>query len=203
MRYEIIECIQNSPEWYEARRGMPTASRYKDVMAQGEGKMRSKYMRQLCGEIISGKPMVTYSNDRMEDGKKFEPWLRAKYWDETDSEVKQVGFVKLNPELCITGCSPDGLVGDQGMVEFKSVIPENLVEIIDTGKMPTGHQAQIQGCMWILGRKWTDLVFGHPDMNMIKIFRIVRDEHFMASLINELKMFNIELRRLVERIKDA
>jgi hypothetical protein len=201
-RYEIIDVEQGSPEWLEARRGMPTASRYKDVLAQGEGKMRAKYMRQLVGEIITKKPMKTYSNERMEDGKEHEPWLRTQYQFACDTDIDYIGFVKMNPELCLTGCSPDGFVGSEGMVEFKTVLPENLVEILDTGKIPMAvHQPQIQGCLWVTGRRWCDLTLGWPDMPL-KIVRIGRDEPLMAKIANEVKMFSIELRRMAERIGD-
>jgi hypothetical protein len=116
-RYQIIECEQGSPEWREARRGLPTASRYGDVLAQGQGKMRNRYRRQLAAEIVSGKVMKTYSNAHMERGKEEEDEILMKYAFDTDAKLQKVGFLRYM--LMPTGCSPDGLIGNDGMVETR------------------------------------------------------------------------------------
>jgi hypothetical protein len=197
-RYRIIECEQGSPEWFEARRGIPTASRYADVLAEGKGESRDKYMCQLVGEILSGKPMSTYTNERMERGKEQEPDLRAKYSFEREVDIVQVGFIRSN--LMSTGCSPDGLVGVDGILEIKSTEPHLLVKIVDTGKFPARHIPQIQGNLWITGRNWCDLMIGCPDMSPF-ITRIPRDEPYMANLRKELERFNQELQEMAARVK--
>jgi len=196
-RYTIIECEQGSPEWHEARRGIPTSSRYKDVMAVGDGKMRTKYLRELAAERLTGEVQPTYSNADMERGNKFEPELRAKYCFDSDVDIEKVGFVRST--LMATGCSPDGFIGTHGMVEFKSTAPHLLIEILETGRIPTGHQAQVQGQLWITGRQWCDLVIGWPKLPL-SITRIARDEGYMAGLRLELQRFNEELGRLVDRL---
>ena len=203
MRYEIIECVQGDDVWHEARRGLPTSSRYPDILAQGEGKMRGKYRRQIAYEIISGELMESYSNEKMDRGKEHEPDLRARYAFDSDVDVQKIGFVKMNPQLCRTGCSPDGLVGDQGMVEFKSMEPHLLIEMLERESPPISqaHMAQIQGGMWIMERKWCDLVVGWPKLPLL-IRRVPRDEPFIGRLINEVKMFNIEVDQLVSYLKD-
>ena len=199
IRYEIIGVEQGTPEWFEARRGMPTASRFADILAEGKGLMRARYLRQLAGEIITGEPMETYTNEKMERGKKDEPLLRTKYCFEKEIDVVQVGFIKMNPLLCKTGCSPDGLVGDNGMVEIKSAAPDVLLELLDGGKRSKEHYAQVQGQLWITGKEWCDLVIGCPKMPKLMIDRIDRDEHYMALLANRLRQFNAELSDLVIR----
>ena len=197
-RYRIIECEQGSPEWFEARRGIPTASRFADVLAEGKGVMRIKYMRQLAGEIITGESMETYKNDKMERGKEQEDEIRVRYAYDRDVNVERIGFVRSN--MASTGCSPDGLVNVDGMVEIKSSEPHLLIEILDTGKIPTQHMPQVQGSLWITGRDWCDLVIGWPKLPL-SITRIPRDEQYMANLQRELNRFNMELQELVGRIK--
>jgi len=197
-RYRIIECEQGSPEWFEARRGIPTASRYGDVLAEGKGVMRARYMRQLAGEIITEEPMETYKNDKMERGKKHEPDLRKRYAFDHDVDVEQVGFLRSN--MIATGCSPDGLVGVDGMLEIKSSEPDLLIELLDSGRAPTQHMPQIQGNLWITGRDWCDLVIGWPKLPLFTA-RVKRDEPYMANLRRELERFNQELNEMVTRIR--
>jgi len=197
-RYRIIECEQGSPEWFEARRGIPTASRYADVLAEGKGIMRARYMRQLAAEIITEEPMETYKNAKMERGKEHEPDLRKRYAFDHDADVEQVGF--LRSTMMATGCSPDGLVGVDGMIEIKSTEPDLLIELLDSGRAPTQHMAQIQGNLWITGRDWCDLVIGWPKLPLFTV-RVKRDEPYMANLRRELERFNQELHEMVGRIK--
>ena len=197
-RYRIIECEQGSPEWFEARRGIPTASRYGDVLAEGKGIMRARYMRQLAGEILTEEPMETYKNAKMERGKEHEPDLRNRYAYDHDINVEQVGF--LRSTMLATGCSPDGLIGVDGMLEIKSSEPDLLIELLDSGRAPTQHMAQIQGNLWITGRDWCDLVIGWPKLPLF-VVRVKRDEAYMANLRRELDRFNQELHEMVGRIK--
>ena len=197
-RYRIIECEQGSPEWFEAHRGIPTASRYADVLAEGKGIMRARYMRQLAAEIITEEPMETYKNAKMERGKEHEPDLRKRYAFDHDADVEQVGF--LRSTMMATGCSPDGLVGVDGMIEIKSTEPDLLIELLDSGRAPTQHMAQIQGNLWITGRDWCDLVIGWPKLPLFTV-RVKRDEPYMANLRRELDRFNQELHEMVGRIK--
>lgn len=83
---EIIQCEQSTPEWYAARLGIPTASRFKDVLAKGEGKTRKRYMLDLAGERLTGEPCEGYSNAHMERGKAMEDEARDLYMFMTDTE---------------------------------------------------------------------------------------------------------------------
>lgn len=199
-RYEIIDCVQGSPEWFEAKRGLPSSSRFKDILAQGKGIMRYTYMKQLAGEIITGVSMKTYTNEKMERGTEQEPDLRNRYAFERDVDIVQVGFIKMNPKLCVCGCSPDGLVGDDGMVELKSAEPTVLIDILRGGKPPPEHLPQVMGGLWITGRRWCDLVIGWPKMPMAR-FRIDRDDAYIANISAEVKRFNADLKVLVEELE--
>jgi hypothetical protein len=188
-RYQIIECVQGSPEWFAARRGIPTASRFGDMMAAGEGKTRLRYMRELAAELITNETTETFSNEKMERGKKMQAELEAKYCFENDINVEHVGFIRST--LYSTGCSPDGLLGTKGLLEIKSTEPHLLIEILETGKVPN-HKAQIQGQLWITGREWCDLVIGWPKLPL-SVTRVYRDESYMAGLKLELQRFISQL----------
>jgi YqaJ-like viral recombinase domain len=199
-RYDIIDVEQGSPEWHAARCGIPTASRYKDIVAQGALKVRTKYLSAVAREVVSGKPMENYSNEHMERGKREEDEIRAKYAFDHDVDVVRVGFIKMNPQLCATGCSPDGLIGDDGMVEIKSAEPHILIEYLKGRTPAIEHMAQLQGGLWITGRKWVDIVIGCPGLPQA-VQRVPRHETYIATLASEVKQFNADLAELVSFLR--
>jgi len=193
---EIIECEQGSPEWYAARLGIPTASHFNDVNAGGDGKMRRKYMLRLAGERITGEIAEAYSNAHMERGKEHEPQARAQYAFDVDAEVQLVGFIKLGK----TGCSPDGLIGDDGMVEFKSALPDILIDIHLRKRYPPEHRLQLQGNLWIANRQWIDIVIYWPGMPSYRE-RVFRDQQTINDLDVQVHNFNRELDSIVKQIE--
>src|SRR5437763_1712549 len=117
---KIFDCEQNSPEWYAARLGIPTASEFSTVLAVGPkgGKSpgRVAYLNKLAGEVLTGEPMPHYSNDDMERGKLMEDEARDLYAFQTGAEIRRIGFIRNGD----TGASPDSLIGDKGGLEIKS-----------------------------------------------------------------------------------
>ena len=195
---EVFDTIvQGTPEWLACRSGIPTSSKFSTVLAKGEGKTRAKYMRQLAGEIITGRPMESYSNAHMERGHEMEPEARAHYAFLTDADIKQVGFIRNGQK----GCSPDSLIGENGMLEIKSKLPDLVIECIERGSFPPEHKAQCQGALWVAEREWIDIVVYWPDMPIF-INRAYRDEAYIADLSRAVSAFNDELAALVERIRD-
>lgn len=198
---EIINCEQRTEEWYRARMGIPTASMFGTVMAFGRGggesKGRNSYMRKLAGEIITGIPMESYTNDDMERGAQQEPEILARYMFENDVEVTPVGFIKNGGR----GCSPDGLVGSDGMVQIKSAAPHVMIEILLDGAVPKHHLPQCFGEMWVAERQWTDLVIGSsPALPLFKA-RLKRDEVYITQIGGAVHQFNLELRAMVKKIE--
>lgn len=192
--------IQGSPEWLAARCGNATASEFASILAKGQGKMRASYLRRIVAERLTGKPVETYSNAHMSRGTEQEPRARLAYEAETGNLVEQVGFIK-HAELA-AGCSPDGVIDADGGSEIKSVIPTVQVETILAGGYPSEHKAQVQGNLWITGRKWWDFVSYCPDMLKpslrIYIFRVQRDEEYIANLEAEVRRFLADADRLVD-----
>lgn len=199
--FEVVECIQGTPEWFAARRGLPTASMFATVMAKGEGKTRSKYMRELAGEIITEAVVEGYINSHMDRGTAMEDDARKFYSFKTDLDVTQVGFIRhMKNGKAIAGGSPDGLVGDAGAIELKTALPHILIETLMKDAVPTDHAAQLQGNMWVADRDWIDFVMYWPKMPTF-IKRVRRDDAYIKTLVGEVTRFNAELELLVETVR--
>lgn len=200
MSIQIFNCDQGTEEWHLCRAGIPTASMFATVMASGRGGgpslTRAKYMRQLAGEVITGKPMVGYSNSHMERGHEMEPEARDLYAFATDTAPEQVGFIRNGQK----GCSPDSLIGENGMLEIKTKLPDLLIECWERDDFPPEHKAQCQGALWIAEREWIDLVVYWPGMPVF-IQRAYRDEAYIADMSSAINQFNDELSALVERVR--
>jgi hypothetical protein len=201
MPFEMFDMPQRSEEWYEVRRGIPTASMFGTVMASGKGggesKTRNSYMRKLAGEIITKIPMESYTNDDMDRGIMQEPEILARYMFETDQEVTPVGFIRNGDR----GCSPDGLVGKDGMVQIKSAAPHVMIEILLANEVPKHHLPQCFGEMWVAERQWTDLVIGSsPALPLFKV-RLKRAEDYIREIGGAVHQFNVELRAMVKKIE--
>lgn len=197
---QIINCEQGTPEWFAARLGIPTASMFATVMASGKGggesKTRAKYMRQLCGEIVTGKPMEGFTNAHMERGHVMEPDARDLYSFATDTAPEQVGFVRNGNK----GCSPDSMIGANGMLEIKSKLPDLLIECLERDDFPPEHKSQCQGALWVAEREWIDIVVYWPDMPVF-IKRAHRDETYIATMAKAVDTFNEELAAMVDRVR--
>lgn len=197
----VHDCIQGTPEWFAARRGIPTASAFATVMASGksggESKTRKTYMLKLAGELLTGEPMDSFSNDHMERGKLLEEEARDYYALLHDVDLKQVGFISNGPK----GCSPDSLIGSDGMLEIKTKLPHLLIEALLADRFPAEHVAQCQGQLWVAEREWVDLgVYWSAKLPML-VKRAYRDEPYIAAMSAAVDQFNDELAEMVERVK--
>lgn len=195
MPIEIFECEQGTPEWVAARCGIITASKFSDVLAGGQGKTRRKYMLELAGERIRGEVAEGYKNAHMDRGTEHEKLARLRYAERTNQEVRQVGFIRDGSY----GCSPDGLIGEDGMVEFKSNLPHILAEMLLANKVPTEHVGQLQGGLKVANRVWIDFVSFFPGMPMF-ISRVHRNEDYIKNLNSELLRFDLELKEVVNKL---
>ena len=193
---EIINCEQNSPEWFEARRGIPTASQFKAILAKGEGKTRRTYMMKLAGELITGERMESFSNEYTERGHEFEPEARDLYQFQTGAELRRVGFIRSGK----AGCSPDSLIGEDGGLEIKSQSPHLLIETILKDEFPSEHRAQVQGTLWITKRQWWDIAVYYRGVPLFTK-RTHRDEKYIQTLATEVDRFNAELADVVSQIQ--
>ena len=193
---EVFNCGQGSPEWFSCRAGIPTASMFATVMAKGEGKTRSKYMRELAGEILTEECAEGYSNAHMDRGKAMEDDARRLYAFMADADPVQVGFIRNGQK----GASPDSLVGDNGGLEIKTALPHIHIDRLERNRLPPEHVAQVQGGLWVSEREWWDFVSYWPRLPMLRV-RVYRDEAYIKTMSDEIDRFNDELAALVERIR--
>ncbi len=187
---------QGSEAWIRARLGLPTASRFATVMAKGEGKTRSEYMRKLAGEILTGEPMDSFSNAHMERGHAQEDEARRLYAFMADVEPIRVGFIRNGQK----GASPDSLIGERGGLEIKTALAHIQIDRLMRNCLPPEHKAQVQGTLWVAERDQWDFVSYSPKLPMLLV-PVHRDEPYIKALKDEVDRFNDELGELVERIR--
>lgn len=197
MMQVFTDLEQCSPEWFAARAGIPTASRFATVMAKGEGKTRSEYMRKLAGEILTGEPSEQFSNIHTDRGNAMEDEARETYAFINDAEIQRVGFIRNGNK----GASPDSLVGTNGGLEIKTALPHIQIDRLERDRLPPEHKAQVQGNLWISEREWWDFVSYWPRLPVLTV-RVYRDEDYIKTLSDEIDRFNDELAALVERIRN-
>ena len=198
---KIIECVQGTEEWHTLRCGIPTSSNFeKIIMANGTvSKQRDKYLYKLAGERITGVQENGYKNYAMEIGTEREEEARSAYGLITDCEVTQVG-------ICLSegnhryGCSPDGFVGDNGLLEIKCPLVATHVSYLLKGTLPVEYFQQIQGQLLVTGREWCDFMSYYPGLKPF-IMRVMPDKKFIPQLTNELVRFCDELEEVVDKIR--
>lgn len=205
---EIFEDLeQGSPEWFDARLGLITASNFGVIMRNGkagtESKTRTELLYKLAGEILTGAPAEHYKSAAMIRGNEMEDEARQFYTRTSFSEVRRIGFAKRKmPNGITVGCSPDALVDHDGALEIKTMAPHVLIEqIVRGGGPPPAFRAQLHGNLWVLDRAWIDLQLFYRGMPAAPKFRVARDEVFIREISDAVEVFDYELRRLVEKIK--
>lgn len=200
---------QGSSQWFDLRKGIPTASNFSSVMAGGEGKMRASYMKLLAAEQRSDRPIETYKNNDMQRGNDMEAEARGQYamlsglttrnFEHSligDKELALVGFIRNGGK----GCSPDALVGTKGMLEIKTQRGDLIIDTLFNDRVPPEHMAQCQGNLWVAEREWIDLVIYWPGMPMFSK-RIYRDDAYIARLKVAVEVFIEDLDAMVTKLR--
>ena len=206
---------QRTADWYAARIGKATASRFKDAIATKKQTEKQKkdnvpgdpmqaqldYLTELVVERLTGQRVQKYVTAAMQWGD-HEPAARAAYERATGTSVEETGFVA--HDTLLAGCSPDGLVDWDGLIEIKCPYKSSVhIETLLRG-MPDEHRAQVQGQMWITGRQWCDFVSYDPRMPVelqLHIQRINRDPGFIADLEARITIFLQQVSTQVEALR--
>jgi exodeoxyribonuclease (lambda-induced) len=214
----FVECLQGSPEWHQARAGVITASCFGEAisrMSRTSGKRKAgdptaasdKYAADLAIERISGKPYGAPPKAWVLDrGHEMEALARMHYEARTESLVTEAGLVLTENRLF--GYSTDGVVGDDGLIEIKAPIDSlKIIEVMD-GDL-SEYQHQMQGGMWITGRKWCDFIMYVPDLRNagkdLYVKRVMRDDAFIDAMVLELAAFasRVSDREILFKLKEA
>ena len=197
---------QRSEAWFSARLGLCTASKFRAVISKlKSGKpaqARIDYAIELVTERLSGQPCPHFTTAAMQWGIDQEPGARIEYEFKKGIEVLETGFMR-HPSL-MAGASPDGLIGEDGLIEIKCPSSVNHVSTCLNG-MSDDHVAQVQGQLWITGRAWTDFASYDPRMPkglQLYVQRVERDDIFIANLDFEVRQFLDEVADLESQLRE-
>lgn len=196
---------QGSEDWLDARRGCITGSRFRDARDKLKNGQPSKacldYARDLARERLGGKAPAKFQNAAMRSGTEQEPVARAMYEARTGFMVDEVGF--FTTEDGLFGLSPDGLIDDDGVLEIKTMVSsDTLFSAVADGDV-AAYMDQCLGYLWLLGRKWVDLVLWCPDLNHMAIHRIERDENAIEALEADLLEFSRVVKEYETKLREA
>lgn len=199
---------QRSSEWYDARRGKLTGSAFSDVMnilKDGKpGASRRELVTRLALERLTGQTIDGFQNEAMRRGIELEPEARAAFEAETGEIVDEVGFID-HPVLPYVGVSPDGLIGNDGMVEFKC--PYSMAKHLDalrSSDHAKEYRWQLQGQLWVAHRKWVKAVSydpRFPEHLRLAICHVERDEKAIGQLADECQKANAEIEQVVTQLQ--
>lgn len=198
---------QGTDEWFAIRCGKVTASRVADVIATtktGYSASRANYEAQLICEILTGKPAESFTNAAMQWGTETEPLARAAYEVKTGNMVNQVGFVN-HPTIEQSGASPDGLVGEDGLIEIKCPNTATHLDTLLEQKVQSKYITQMTWQMVCTGRKWCDFVSYDPRLPAnLQLFvqRIELDTDYAKKLESEVAKFLQEINEKVEKLRN-
>jgi putative phage-type endonuclease len=200
---EMME--QGTDAWFEARIGKVTASRVADVIAKtktGYSATRDNYMAQLVCERLTKQKAEGFTNAAMQHGTETEPLARLSYEVAQNVLVDEVGFVP-HPSIEMAGASPDGLVGDDGLLEIKCPNTATHIETLLSQTVPGKYNTQMQFQMACTGRKWCDFVsFDNRLPAELQLFvkRVPRDDVFIKQIEAEIVQFLAELDEKITKL---
>lgn len=198
---------QGTPEWHQQRLGKVTASRLADVIAKtktGYGASRANYMAELLVERLTGVPAEGYTNAAMQWGLDTEPAAKIAYSFMRDCEIAPAGFVN-HPTIAMSGASPDGFVGDDGLVEIKCPNTSTHIDTLLGDAIPAKYLAQMQWQLACTGRKWCDFVSYDPRLPasmQLFVQRVTSDGNKIMELETEVGRFLVELDSKVAALRD-
>jgi len=194
---KVINCTQGSEEWFKARQLKMTASHAQAIASQGKG--LESYVNELIADYLSTAEKEHYSNEHTQRGNELEPEARTVYEMETSNFVEEVGFIEHNE---YSGCSPDGLIGDNGGLEIKCPSDKVYVNYLLIDKIPTDYMWQIQMNLLITGRKWWDYMIYNPNFEQDNVItRVEPDEEKLKKLKAGLEKGEQIIKERLNKIK--
>ena len=202
---------QRSAEWFSARLGKVTASKIDDIMTKtkyGESQYTKKYKLQLVTERLTNKVVPVFMNAAMSHGVEYEDEARVQYANKMKlligTDVREVGFID-HPTIDMSGASPDGLIGKDGLIEIKCPQPMTHTETLETKEIAKKYIHQMQWQMACTGKMWCEFVSYHPDFpEEYKLFikRVERDDDLISRLEEGVSNFLKEVEDKLKTIKE-
>jgi len=198
---------QRTDEWFAIRLGKVTASRVADVLSKGksgESASRRNYRIELVAQRLTNQPSESFTNAAMEWGTATEPLARVAYELKHNTSVMEVAFVE-HPTIEWFGCSPDGLVGEDGLIEIKCGNTTTHLDWMEDAKAPSKHIPQMMAQMACTGRSWCDFVSFDPrlpeDLQLF-VVRVNRDQEYIDNMEAEVKKFLKEVEETINKLKE-
>jgi putative phage-type endonuclease len=198
---------QRSDEWFAARAGKVTASKIADMLAKtktGWGASRKNYAAQLVAERLTGTVEPSFCSPAMQWGIDTEAAAREAYCQHMLCSVVEIGFVD-HPKIEMAGASPDGLIGDDGLVEIKCPGTATHIETLLGGSVPDKYRLQTLFQMACTGRAYCDFVSYDPRLpETMRLFvqRIPRDDGAIAEIERETVKFLTEVEETVTQLRN-
>lgn len=201
-----LDVVQGSPDWAQARLGVATASQFGRILTEKKLVLSAAaggYVNELIAEWATGEPCYGASRSAMDRGTGMEAEAVADYELRYDVDTKPGGFCLTDDGM--VGCSPDRLVGDDGGLEVKCPLAATQVGYLLDTRPPEGqteYRLQVQGSLWITGRKWWDrYYYGGPVIPSVCV-RFERDEEVIARIEQAVHMFRLSLEAARERFRE-
>ena len=194
---------QRTDQWFNVRLGKVTASKVSAVLAKKDSATRNDYLTDIVLERLTGKQQEFYTNEAMQWGTDTEPQARMAYEAHTNNLVDEHGFID-HPNIANFGCSPDGSIGDDGLLEIKCPNSKTHLATLLSGKAPSKYIPQMQTQMAVMNRQWCDFVSFDPrlpeDLQLF-VVRVNRDDEYIANLEKEVSAFLQEVDDTVTKLK--
>lgn len=192
---------QGTPEWRELRKFKMTASNAQAIGNVGKG--LETYILDMLAESFSNGDEEQYTNPHMERGNELEDQARKIYQLETGRRVEQVGFVEYSQ---YAGCSPDGLIGEEGGLEIKCPANKKYFRVMLNGlkDVEMSYIWQVQMNMLITGREWWDLVYYNPNFKKpMLVFRITPDENMRSGILSGLEVGERRIKSIINQLPNG
>ena len=203
---KVLDVEQGSEAWLQARLGKVSASRMADVTARtrsGYGASRANYAAELIVERLTGTPAERYTNAAMAWGTEKEPDAKDAYCFLRDAEIVPVGLV-LHPTIAMACASPDGLIGDDGLIEVKCPLSATHIDTLLSETIPEKYVKQMMWQMACTGRQWCDFVSFDPRLPaemQVFIRRVPRDNALILELEQETVKFLAEIDQTISKLQ--
>lgn len=198
----LHDVVQYSEEYERLKCGIPTSSNFHKIITP-EGKPSKQWRGYAChlvAERVMRRKIDFYKSEAMERGLIVEEQAADWYEFSQGVTVQKVGFI--TDDKHTMGCSPDRLVGEDGLLEIKAPLPQTQVEYFLFREMHRQHRPQLQGQLYISQRDWVDIVCWHEEIPKV-VMRVEPDESYIEKLANELEMFTYFLETLMAKVRET
>lgn len=195
MKHHIID--QDTEKWLALRQGKFTASSFKNLFLAKTTAGYNNEIYRVVYERLTGESPESFSNEYMDRGHELEPFARKEYELQSFNDVQAGGFFEHSEYV---GCSPDGLVGEEGILEIKSPAYSTMIQYLLTKSLPAQYKWQVYGQLYITQRSWLDFFAYHPKLNPV-IVRVFPNQEIFAELDLQLKIAIEQVEKIIKQLR--